>query len=79
MSFPIQASSSHNVTFLFIEVSTLQSEITLSTADSEFIVLYMATQELIPLHHLIMKLHKHALFTTQLDPTFPTMKTYNVR
>lgn len=55
--------------------SNLQSEIALSTTESEYIALSMATCEFQPLHCLIIELHKNVLFTTPLDPSFSTTKT----
>jgi hypothetical protein len=50
--------------------SKLQSEIALSTTESEYIALSMASRELIPLHQLIIELHKHGRFSAPLDKPF---------
>jgi len=63
--------------------SKLQSKITLSTTEAEYIVLSRASHELIPLQHLVHELHKHGLFSTPLDKTFgvthcPTLATTTI-
>jgi hypothetical protein len=55
--------------FLIHWVSKLPSEMAMSTTESEFIVCYMATQNLC-LFITSFKLHKHALFAAQLVPAF---------
>jgi len=55
--------------------SKLQSEIALSTTESEYIALSMATRELLPLHRLVSKLHQHSFIATPLDPVFSHTKT----
>lgn len=55
--------------------SKLQSEIALSTTESEYIALSMASRELLPLRRLVLKLHKHGLFATPLDTHFSTTHT----
>jgi hypothetical protein len=45
----------------------LQSEIALSTTESEYITLSMASRELLPICQLIVELHKHGLFSAFLD------------
>ena len=39
--------------------SKLQSKITLSTTEAEYIALSMATRALLPLWHLLQEIHKH--------------------
>jgi len=55
--------------------SKLQSEIALSTTESEYIALSMASRELIPIRRLIVELHKHGLFSTPLDKPFSITHT----
>jgi len=52
--------------------SKLQSEIALSTTESEYIALSMASRELLPLRQLVLELHKHGLFAAPLDHPFST-------
>jgi hypothetical protein len=47
-------------------VSKLQSEVALSTTESEYIALSMGSRELIPLRCLVIELHKHSLFSAPL-------------
>lgn len=46
--------------------SKLQTEVALSTAESEYIALSMATRELLPLRRLVLELHKNSLINTPL-------------
>jgi len=55
--------------------SKLQSEIALSTTESEYIALSMASRELLPLRRLTAELHKHGLFSTPLDKPFSITHT----
>jgi len=55
--------------------SKLRSEIALSTTESEYVALSMASRELLPLHHLVTELHKHGLFAAPLDKAFSTTHT----
>lgn len=48
-------------------VSKLQSEITLSTTESEHIALSIATHELLPLWHLLQEIHQHGLVQIPLN------------
>jgi hypothetical protein len=56
-------------------VSKLQSEIALSTTESEYIALSMATRELLPLCHLLQEIHNHGLVQLPLQAQFNTTKT----
>jgi hypothetical protein len=47
--------------------SRLQTEVALSTAESEYIALSMATRELLPLRHLVLEIHKNSLINTPLN------------
>jgi len=53
----------------------LQSEIALSTTESEYITLSMASRELIPIRQLIAELHKHGMIATLLDYPFSVTHT----
>jgi len=55
--------------------SKLQSEIALSTTESEYIALSMAGRELLPLRHLVLELHKQGLFTAPLTQPFAITRT----
>jgi hypothetical protein len=55
--------------------SKLQTEIALSTTESEYLALSMATRELLPLRRLLEELHNHSLVKTPLSPAFNTTKT----
>jgi hypothetical protein len=55
--------------------SKLQSEIALSTTESEYIALSMATRELLPLRHLVLEIHKNSLVSTPIDPEFSVTRT----
>lgn len=55
--------------------SKLQSEIALSTTESEYIALSMASRELLPLCRLVTELHQHGLFATPLDKPFSITRT----
>jgi len=55
--------------------SKLQSEISLSTTESEYIALSMASRDLLPICCLAIELHKHGLFETPLDSPFSTTHT----
>jgi len=55
--------------------SKLQSKIALSTTESEYITLSMASRELLPLRRLVMELHKHGLFSTPLSTPFSITHT----
>jgi hypothetical protein len=55
--------------------SKLQSEIALSTTESEYIALSMASRELLPIHRLIAELHKHSMISTPLDHPFSVTHT----
>jgi hypothetical protein len=52
-----------------------QSENTLSTTESEYTTISMSIRELIPLHHLVIELHKHSLFTAPLDKPYAITRT----
>jgi hypothetical protein len=60
-------------------VSKLQLEIALSTTESEFIALSMASRELLPLRHLVKELQKQGLLSTPLDSPFSTTKTSTLK
>ncbi len=55
--------------------SKLQTEIALSTTESEYIALSMATRELLPIRRLFEELHNHSLVQTPLSSQFNTTKT----
>ncbi len=55
--------------------SKLQSEIALSTTESEYIALSMATRELFPLRHLVHEIHQHGFISTKLDDHYSITKT----
>jgi hypothetical protein len=56
-------------------VSKLQSEIALSTTESEYIALSMGTRELLPLRRLMTEIHQHTLIKLPLPSQFNTTKT----
>lgn len=56
-------------------VSKLQNEIALSTTESEYIALSMATRDLLPLWHILQEIHQHSLINTPLPHEFNTTKT----
>jgi hypothetical protein len=56
-------------------VSKLQTEITLSTTESKYIVLSMATRELFPLQWLLQEIHRHSLINLPSDNIFNVTKT----
>jgi hypothetical protein len=58
--------------------SKLQSEIALSTTESEYIALSMATRELLPLRRLVMELHHNSLVSTPLHSEFSTTHTFHL-
>jgi len=58
--------------------SKLKSEIALSTTESEYIALSMASRELISPHQFIVELYKHGLFSAPLDEPFSTTHTSNL-
>ncbi len=55
-------------------VSKLQSEIALSTTESEYIALSMATRELLPLRRLLQEIHHHSLITLPSENIFNITK-----
>jgi hypothetical protein len=55
--------------------SKLQTEIALSTTESEYIALSMATRELLPLRRLLEEIHQYSLVKMPLSPAFNTTKT----
>jgi hypothetical protein len=59
--------------------SKLQNEIALSTTESEYIALSMATRELLPLRRLVHELHQHSFIATPLDPAFSHTKTTHLQ
>jgi len=58
--------------------SKLQTEIALSTTESEYIALSMAARELIPLQQIVMELHKHSLVSLPLDSPYSTTHTHHL-
>jgi len=60
-------------------VSKLQSEIALSTTESEYIALSMATRELLPLRRIVQELHQHSFIATPIDPNFSHTKTSTLK
>jgi hypothetical protein len=56
----------------------LQSKIALSTTESEYIALSMASRELIPLWRIVNEIHKLSLVSVPLDHTFAHIKTGNL-
>jgi len=59
--------------------SKLQNEIALSTTESEYIALSMATRELLPLRRLVHELHNHSFLATPLDTTFSHTRTNSLK
>jgi hypothetical protein len=55
--------------------SKLQSKIALSTTESEYIALSMATRELLPLRHLVNELYKKSFISTPLQTNFSVTKS----
>jgi hypothetical protein len=55
--------------------SKLQSEIAISTTESEYIALSMASHELLPIRQLIAELHKHGPTLVPLDHPFSMAHT----
>lgn len=55
--------------------SKLQTEIALSTTESEYIALSMATRELLPLHQLVTEIHQNGLIATPLEDQFSITHT----
>lgn len=53
----------------------LQSEIALSTTESEYIALSMVTRELLPRCHLVMELQQNSLIFTPLNNAYSTTHT----
>lgn len=53
----------------------LQSEIMLNTPESEYIAFSMARRELLPICWLVVRLHKHGLFSTPLNKPFSITHT----
>lgn len=58
--------------------SKLQSEIALSTTESKYISLSLATKELLPLWHLFQEIHKNSLVSMPLIDEFSTTKTSHI-
>jgi hypothetical protein len=58
--------------------SKLQNEIALSTTESEYTALSMATRELIPLHCLVTEIHHNSLISTPLKDTYSVTHTSNL-
>ncbi len=56
-------------------VSKLQSEIALSTTESEYTALSMGTRELLPLRRLFHEIHQHTIINLPLPSQFNTTKT----
>jgi hypothetical protein len=59
-------------------VSKLQTEIALSTTESEYIALSMATRELLPLRHLLQEIHHYSLIHLPSENIFNVTKTHNL-
>jgi hypothetical protein len=59
--------------------SKLQNEIALSTTESEYIALSMATWELLPLCRLVQELHQHSFLATPIDNTFSHTKNTSLQ
>ena len=55
-------------------VSKLQTEIALSTTESEYIALSMATTNLLPLRRLLQEIHQHGIVQLPLNNPFNTTK-----
>ena len=55
-------------------VSKLQTEIALSTTESEYIALSMATRDLLPLRRLLQEIHRYGIVTLPLSNPFNTTK-----
>lgn len=58
--------------------SKLQNEIALSTTESEYIALSMATRELIPLRRLVTEIHQNGLISSPLQDTYSITRTSNL-
>jgi hypothetical protein len=56
-------------------VSKLQSEIALSTTESEYIALSMATRELLPLQRILLEIQQHSLVHIPLNDEYNTTRT----
>jgi hypothetical protein len=56
------------------QVSKLQTEIALSTTESKYIALSMATHELHPLQKILTEIHQHSLVNAPLHESFNTTK-----
>jgi hypothetical protein len=56
-------------------VSKLQSEIALSTTESEYIALSMGTRELLPIRRLLQEIHQQTIIKLPLPIQFNTTKT----
>jgi hypothetical protein len=59
-------------------VNKLQSEIALSTTESEYIALSMATRDLLPIRRLLQEIHKNGLVQLPLRAHFNTTWTTNL-
>jgi hypothetical protein len=59
-------------------VSKLQTEIALSTTESKYIALSMATRELLPLRHLLQEIHHHSLIKLPSENIINVTKTHNL-
>jgi hypothetical protein len=59
-------------------VSKLQTEIALSTTESEYLALSMATRELLPLRRILLEIHQHSLISTPLNDHYNTTRTSNL-
>jgi hypothetical protein len=60
--------------FLIHQVSKLQSEIALSTTESKYIALSMATHDLLPLQKILTEIYQHSLINAPLHESFNTTK-----
>lgn len=59
--------------------SKLRNEIALSTTESEYIALSMATRELLPLRRLVQELHQYSFMAQPLPDTFSHTKTNHLQ
>jgi hypothetical protein len=55
--------------------SKLQTEIALSTTESEYIALSMATHELLPLRRLLLEINQYSMIPAHLETNFTITKT----
>jgi len=78
--FPVSYRICHNILWLPNSLGfKIASEIALSTTESKYIFLSMATRELLPLWWLVQELHKNSFISTPLDPVFSHTMTNSLK